>query len=365
MMDKICALWKKMFFSILFDLILFIINARRPHKTELASLLDLRSATGVDNAVVDGFGMDSIPFSLFLSFFDFLRLLDDLGDFSRKRASWKSSELRLLSWTSRTELRAPSVDDLGNLNISFSRSGSLADFDTPGDSKRLLGELSEGEAFMLGEAGEVGDVGVGELVVRVGVEGRVPDPVWIGTARLEDRDPLGDPEEGSRRGDLGECNGSGDWELEGGTGTVRLDERDCLPPVKAATAGDLGSGVRLIETPDINNVGDFGIPVSDSYSLELSVSNLGDLQIRIRNEEFGPVELELRGIGVVVVVTTVVVVMVFVLLTVSLIFCLDLGGVGISSFCSLLSSSVVPKIPHTSRSAFNESEVSSMEDCPP
>lgn len=38
-------------------------------------------------------------------------------------------------------------------------------------------------------------------------------------------------------------------------------------------AGDLGSGVRLIETPLINNVGDFGIPVSDSYSFELSVSN--------------------------------------------------------------------------------------------
>jgi hypothetical protein len=65
-----------------------------------------------------------------------------------------------------------------------------------------------------------------------------------------------------------------------GVGTVRLDERDCRPtqlfvvvPDVVTIAGDLGSGVRLIETPLINNVGDFGIPVSDSYSFELSVSN--------------------------------------------------------------------------------------------
>lgn len=28
-----------------------------------------------------------------------------------------------------------------------------------------------------------------------------------------------------------------------------------------------------METPEMNRVGDFGIPVSDSYSFELSVSN--------------------------------------------------------------------------------------------
>jgi hypothetical protein len=74
-----------------------------------------------------------------------------------------------------------------------------------------------------------------------------------------------------------------------------------IPEDVVTIAGDLGSGVRLIETPLINSVGDFGMPVSDSYSFELSVSNwrpllvlatvlpetltltfLGDLQIRIR-----------------------------------------------------------------------------------
>lgn len=51
----------------------------------------------------------------------------------------------------------------------------------------------------------------------------------------------------------------------GVAGTVRLDDRDCRP-------GDFGSGVLEIDTPDMKSVGDFGIPVSDSYSLELSVS---------------------------------------------------------------------------------------------
>lgn len=99
-------------------------------------------------------------------------------------------------------------------------------------------------------------------------------------------------------------NGSGGREVElfrlvvemlsehelNGRGTLKLEERDVLPPFwMIAKPGDLGSGVRDIETPDMNNVGDFGIPVSLSYSLELSVSRgwsvfdlRGLLQILIR-----------------------------------------------------------------------------------
>lgn len=62
-------------------------------------------------------------------------------------------------------------------------------------------------------------------------------------------------------------------------GTLRLEERDCRPAADEEEAkawrprpGDLGSGVREMETPEMKRVGDFGMPVSDSYSLELSVS---------------------------------------------------------------------------------------------
>jgi hypothetical protein len=45
----------------------------------------------------------------------------------------------------------------------------------------------------------------------------------------------------------------------------------------------MGSGVRLMDTPEMKSVGERGMPVSDSYSFELSVSSLGDLQMRIVN----------------------------------------------------------------------------------
>lgn len=62
--------------------------------------------------------------------------------------------------------------------------------------------------------------------------------------------------------------------VDRGIGTLKLDERDCRPLlVIKLIPGDFGSGVRDMDTPEINNVGDFGIPVSDSYSFELSVSN--------------------------------------------------------------------------------------------
>lgn len=75
-----------------------------------------------------------------------------------------------------------------------------------------------------------------------------------------------------------------------GRGTLRLEERDVRPAFWIiAKPGDLGSGVRDIDTPDMNSVGDLGIPVSLSYSLELSVSKgwsvfdlRGLLQILIR-----------------------------------------------------------------------------------
>lgn len=60
--------------------------------------------------------------SSFSFFFDFFRRFESrvLGDLSsRKRASWKSSELKLDSWTCSTELRAPSVEDFGNLKLHF------------------------------------------------------------------------------------------------------------------------------------------------------------------------------------------------------------------------------------------------------
>lgn len=99
-------------------------------------------------------------------------------------------------------------------------------------------------------------------------------------------------------------NGSGGTEVElsrlvvemlsehelNGRGTLRLEERDVRPPFwTIAKPGDFGSGVRDIDTPDMNSVGDLGIPVSLSYSLELSVSRgwsvfflRGLLQILIR-----------------------------------------------------------------------------------
>lgn len=58
-----------------------------------------------------------------------------------------------------------------------------------------------------------------------------------------------------------------------GSGTLKLEDLDALPPFwMRIRPGDFGSGVRDIDTPDMNNVGDFGMPVSLSYSLELSVS---------------------------------------------------------------------------------------------
>lgn len=85
-----------------------------------------------------------------------------------------------------------------------------------------------------------------------------------------------------------------------GNGTLKLDDRDVLPPFWIiAKPGDLGSGVRDMETPDMNRVGDFGIPVSLSYSLELSVSRgwsvfdfRGLLQILIRRFVDNPEKLK-------------------------------------------------------------------------
>lgn len=87
--------------------------------------------------------------------------------------------------------------------------------------------------------------------------------------------------------------------VDSGTGTLKLEERDWRPPFPPPLQpliklipGDFGSGVREIDTPEIYSVGDFGIPVSDSYSLELSVSKgyvlhfaSGLLQILIRRLE--------------------------------------------------------------------------------
>lgn len=80
-----------------------------------------------------------------------------------------------------------------------------------------------------------------------------------------------------------------------GTGTLRLEDRDCLPFWMRLIPGDLGSGVRDMETPEMNSVGDLGIPVSLSYSLELSVSRgwpllhlVGLLQIFILKLEEKP-----------------------------------------------------------------------------
>lgn len=227
----------------------------------------LLSATGVDLA-------SPAASSLLRSFFDFLRRLDDLGDFSKKSASWKSSELRLLSCTSSTELRLPSVDDLGKRNISFSRSGSLADFEP-------LGEWSAGAPLgdPLGDAGDVGEAGAEEPALSVEVEDSM---TVVGTTRLDEREPRGELPGSRSSGDLGERLGSGETEFAPPVGTVRLEERDWRP-ASAATAGDIGSGVRLIDTPEMKSVGERGMPVSDSYSFELSVSSLGDLQIRIVN----------------------------------------------------------------------------------
>lgn len=78
-----------------------------------------------------------------------------------------------------------------------------------------------------------------------------------------------------------------------GTGTLRLDDLDCLPLEIKVIPGDFGSGVREIETPEMKSVGDLGMPVSDSYSFELSVSKVcvlehllsGHLQIFMRRLE--------------------------------------------------------------------------------
>lgn len=179
----------------------------------------------------------------------------------------------MLSCTSSTELRLPSVDDLGKRNISFSRSGSLADFEPLGECKAgaPLGEP-------LGDAGEVGEAGAEEPALSVEVDDSI---TVVGTTRLEEREPRGELP-GSSSGDLGDRLGSGETELAPPVGTVRLEERDCRP-ARAATAGDIGSGVRLIDTPEMKRVGERGMPVSDSYSFELSVSSFGDLQIRIVN----------------------------------------------------------------------------------
>lgn len=121
----------------------------------------------------------------------------------------------MLSCTSNTELRLPSVDDLGKRNISFSLSGSLADFEP-------LGECRAGTAFALGDAGDVGEAGADEPALSVEVEDSM---TAVGTARLDEREPRGELP-GSRSGDLGDRLGSGETEHAPPTGTVRLEDRD-------------------------------------------------------------------------------------------------------------------------------------------
>jgi hypothetical protein len=142
----------------------------------------------------------------------------------------------------KTELKAPSVEDLGNLNISLSRSGSLALFDLALFS--FLGLVFEG-------------LGIFERELA-GVVERTKDGVNGSGGRVLLRLVLEMFKEHEVRG----------------TGTLKLDDLDCLPPDIKIIPGDFGSGVREIDTPDMNNVGDFGMPVSDSYSFELSVSRV-------------------------------------------------------------------------------------------
>jgi hypothetical protein len=131
----------------------------------------------------------------------------------------------------------------------------------------------------LGDAGDVGEAGADEPALSVEVDDSM---TLVGTTRLDEREPRGELPGSRRSGDLGEWFGSGETEFAPPVGTVRLEERDWRP-ARAATAGDMGSGVRLMDTPEMKSVGERGMPVSDSYSFELSVSSLGDLQMRIVN----------------------------------------------------------------------------------
>lgn len=147
------------------------------------------------------------------------------------------------------------------LNISRSLSGSLALFDFPLSFEVLEGLLIGVWIFDFEVAGVVD-------LISEGVKGSGGTEVELSKLVVE---MLSEHE----------LNGSG---------TLRLEERDVLPPFwTIANPGDLGSGVRDIDTPDMNSVGDLGIPVSLSYSLELSVSRgwpvfvlRGLLQILIR-----------------------------------------------------------------------------------
>jgi len=141
------------------------------------------------------------------------------------------------------------VEDFGKRNISRSRSGSLADL-------LFVGVTPEGDVcwMMAGRGPRTGDKfperKLGEFDAVLPTEGDAAgDKVGVDT-----------PSPSSGGGDVGWLGG-----------TVRLEDRDWRPPT-TDRAGERGSGVRLIDTPEMNSVGDFGIPVSDSYSLELSVS---------------------------------------------------------------------------------------------
>lgn len=82
----------------------------------------------------------------------------------------------------------------------------------------------------------------------------------LGTTREEERDRLyiGSGDVSSRPSNLG--RGSGVQQR----GRVRLGERTS----RWCTLGERGSGERQMDTPLMYSVGEFGIPVSDSYSLD-------------------------------------------------------------------------------------------------
>ena len=93
----------------------------------------------------------------------------------------------------------------------------------------------------------------------------------LGTTREEERERLyiGSGEVSSRPSSL--KRGSGVQQR----GRVRLGERAS----RWCTFGERGSGERQMETPLMYSVGELGIPVSDSYSLELCPSNLAEWEM--------------------------------------------------------------------------------------